>query len=56
MFEPSVVVEWLTLLLRIREIPGSNLCPSDRLSLLRLFVVSASPYFAYNLIIDVIDV
>jgi hypothetical protein len=23
--EPNVVVEWLTLLLRIREVPGSNL-------------------------------
>jgi hypothetical protein len=25
--EPNVVVEWLTLLLRIREAPGSNLGP-----------------------------
>jgi hypothetical protein len=24
---PNVVVEWLTLLLRIREVPGSNLGP-----------------------------
>jgi hypothetical protein len=24
---PNVVVEWLTLLLRIREVPGSNICP-----------------------------
>jgi hypothetical protein len=24
---PTVVVEWLTLLLRIREVPGSNLGP-----------------------------
>jgi hypothetical protein len=25
--EPNVVVEWLTFLLRIREVPGSNLGP-----------------------------
>jgi hypothetical protein len=24
---PNIVVEWLTLLLRIREVPGSNLGP-----------------------------
>jgi hypothetical protein len=24
---PNVVVEWLTLLLHIREVPGSNICP-----------------------------
>jgi hypothetical protein len=29
-YAPNVVVEWLTLL--IREVPGSNLGPSDRLS------------------------
>jgi hypothetical protein len=29
---PNVVVEWLTLLLRIREVPGSNLGPGDWLS------------------------
>jgi hypothetical protein len=25
--KPNVMVEWLTLLLRIREVPGSNLSP-----------------------------
>jgi hypothetical protein len=29
---PNVVIEWLTLLLRILEVPGSNLGPGDRLS------------------------
>lgn len=28
-FTPNVVVEWLTLLLRIREVPGSNIRPAD---------------------------
>jgi len=26
-FTPNVVIEWLTILLRIREVPGSNLGP-----------------------------
>jgi hypothetical protein len=26
-FRPNAVVEWLTHLLRIREVPGSDLCP-----------------------------
>jgi hypothetical protein len=42
-FLPNVVVEWLTLLLRIREVLGSNLSPGDRLSWLRFFVVFLSP-------------
>jgi hypothetical protein len=29
---PNVVVEWLTLLLCIREVPGSKLGPGDQLS------------------------
>jgi hypothetical protein len=29
---PNAVVEWLTILLRIRGVPGSNLSPGDRLS------------------------
>jgi hypothetical protein len=29
---PNVVIEWLTLLLVIREVPGSILCPGNRLS------------------------
>jgi hypothetical protein len=28
----NVVVEWLTILLRIRQVPGFNLGPGDRLS------------------------
>jgi hypothetical protein len=40
---PNVAVEWLTLLLRIREVPGSKLGPGDRLSRLRFFVVFLSP-------------
>jgi hypothetical protein len=27
MKQPNVVIEWLTLLLHIREVPGSNLSP-----------------------------
>jgi hypothetical protein len=41
--KPSVVVERLTLLLCIGEVPGSNLGPGDRLSWLRFFVVFLSP-------------
>jgi hypothetical protein len=29
---PNAIVEWLTLLLRFREVPDSNLGPGDRLS------------------------
>jgi hypothetical protein len=37
------MVEWLALLLRIREVPDSNLGPETRLSSLRFFVVFLSP-------------
>jgi hypothetical protein len=39
----NVVVERLTLLLRIREVPGSNLGLGNRLCLSRFFVVFLSP-------------
>jgi hypothetical protein len=42
-FLPNVVLEWLTLLLRIRDVPGSNLGPGDWLSWLRFFVGLLSP-------------
>jgi hypothetical protein len=42
--QPNVMVEWLTLLLRIREVPGSNLGPADWLSRLRFFMVFVSPF------------
>jgi hypothetical protein len=38
---PSVVFEWLIFLLRIREVPGSNLGP--RPAILRVFVFFLSP-------------
>jgi hypothetical protein len=38
----NVVVEWITLMLRIREVPGSNLGPETGY-LHRLFVVFLSP-------------
>jgi hypothetical protein len=40
---PNVVVQRLTLLLRIWEVPGSNLYLGDRLCSLRFFVVFLSP-------------
>jgi hypothetical protein len=40
---PTIVVHWLTLLLRVREIPGSILDPGDRLSWLRFLVAFLSP-------------
>jgi hypothetical protein len=36
---PKIVVEWLSLLFHIREVPGSSLGPGDRLSRLNFFVV-----------------
>jgi hypothetical protein len=40
---PNVVVERITLLLRIREVPGSDLGPGYRLTWLRVFVVFLIP-------------
>jgi hypothetical protein len=40
---PNDVVKWLTLLLRIREVQGSNLGPGDRLSWLRFSCFSSVP-------------
>jgi hypothetical protein len=34
---------WLTLLLCIRQVPGSTLCPGDRLCWLRFVVVFLGP-------------
>jgi hypothetical protein len=41
--EPNVVVEWLTPLIRIREVPGSILRPGGRLSRLRFLWFSSVP-------------
>jgi len=41
--EPNVVIEWLNLLLRIREVPVWILGPGDWLSGLKFFVVFLSP-------------
>jgi hypothetical protein len=41
-FPPNIVVEWLTLLLRIREFPSSIFGPGERLSWMRFFVVFLS--------------
>jgi hypothetical protein len=40
---PNVVAEWLTLLPRHRQVPGSNLSPGDRLCWLSFIVVFSSP-------------
>jgi hypothetical protein len=40
---PNVVVEWLTLLFPIREVPGSFLSQGDLVSRLRVFVIFLSP-------------
>jgi hypothetical protein len=42
--QANVVVELLRLLLRIREVPRSNLSLGDQLSCLRFFVVFLSPF------------
>jgi hypothetical protein len=44
---PNVMVEWLALLLRIREVPGSNLGPETGYPD-RFFVVFLSPYSTLN--------
>jgi hypothetical protein len=41
--EPTIVVEWLTLLFFIRDLPGSNLGTGDRLPWLSFFVVFRTP-------------
>jgi hypothetical protein len=41
--KPNILVEWLILLLRTREVPGSNLGPGDRISWLRFLWFSSVP-------------
>jgi hypothetical protein len=43
-FQPNVVVQWLTLIFCIWEVPGSILGPGDRLSWLKVFMVFLSPF------------